>query len=884
MNNTYQRIKDFIYTNLRKQKTPLPDDQISKEIDTCIKLIDAIGLNNFSKVLPDKSELSDLLKDDWERMQQELETQFDVKLPVGFLIQSPDQDNRDPYWWTNKGKQLTENFYWERYKNYLADSLNSDVIRSINTDTDIVMNNLESPDKPNFNRYGMVVGHVQSGKTGNYSALICKAADAGYNFIVVIAGGMNNLRDQTQERLNESFVGQNMGQQVGVGVGVVDRQKLPISLTTEQKDFNKQDADTNSQGLNFDNINVPILIVIKKNTKTLSNVITWLEKQYKNKIADHSMLVIDDESDYASINTKEENDPTKINERIRKLISLFQKSVYVAYTATPYANIFIDHQVGHAELGRDLFPKDFIYALDAPTDYFGARKIFLETDNRSLIEIDDYLDSFPAKHKKDHKLNKLPESLEDAIRHFILNISIRDLRGQSRKHNSMLIHASRFTNVHMGIANRVEVYLDQLKNEIKTYGMLPDPTTQSEHISQIKKTFELRIAKPGFSWGQVIKRLTSLISSVVVREVHQNTSIPLVYRKDSATNAIVVGGTSLSRGYTVEGLSVSYFLRSSLFYDTLMQMGRWFGYRPGYEDLCKIYLPKHLISNFAQIIESTEDLIDDFKKMSDEKMTPEEFGLAVKYHPDSGLQVTARNKQKNAKDIYFEMKLDGHTKETAWIHTDQSINAKNIESTKELFRSLDLLKAKKSGAHYVWTHIDRSEILRFLDSFQVYGDDDELGFRTRMPIKFIKKYVKEINTDWDISLHNGSGGLIELQTSKNSVSVKKETRGLIDRGAYYEFPNRKVSAGSAEIVALDEFEVKLLGRDPTSKSIASAMKRPLLMIHLVQNKDNTQTLYPAFGICFPGGIKSGTEKTIKLKINKVYLESIEEILNEDSDD
>ena len=231
MNNTYQRIKDFIYTNLRKQKTPLPDDQISKEIDTCIKLIDAIGLNNFSKVLPDKSELSDLLKDDWERMQQELETQFDVKLPVGFLIQSPDQDNRDPYWWTNKGKQLTENFYWERYKNYLADSLNSDVIRSINTDTDIVMNNLESPDKPNFNRYGMVVGHVQSGKTGNYSALICKAADAGYNFIVVIAGGMNNLRDQTQERLNESFVGQNMGQQVGVGVGVVDRQKLPISLT-----------------------------------------------------------------------------------------------------------------------------------------------------------------------------------------------------------------------------------------------------------------------------------------------------------------------------------------------------------------------------------------------------------------------------------------------------------------------------------------------------------------------------------------------------------------------------------------------------------------------------------------------------------------------------
>ena len=125
------------------------------------------------------------------------------------------------------------------------------------------------------------------------------------------------------------------------------------------------------------------------------------------------------------------------------------------------------------------------------------------------------------------------------------------------------------------------------------------------------------------------------------------------------TNAIVIGGTSLSRGYTLEGLSVSYFLRNTVFYDTLMQMGRWFGYRQGYEDLCKIFLPESSIDSFAQIIEATEDLIDDLKRMAKAKMTPYDFGLAVKHHPDSGLQVTARNKQKNAKDIYFDMKLDG---------------------------------------------------------------------------------------------------------------------------------------------------------------------------------------------------------------------------------
>jgi hypothetical protein len=884
MENTYQRIKDFIYTNLRKHNGPLPDDQIRNEVETTRRLIEQIGLNSFSKVLPDKTELSKLTEDDWNRLQRELETQFDVVMDAGFLIKDNSATNRDPSWWTDKAKQSQENFYWERFKTYLADSLNSEVIRIIDHDTDVVMNNLEDPSIRSFNRYGMVVGHVQSGKTGNYSALICKAADAGYNFIVVIAGGMNNLRNQTQARLNDSFVGRNLGQQVGVGVGDINRQKLPISLTTENKDFNKQDADTNAQGLNFDNINVPILIVIKKNTKTLSNVIAWLQNQYKNKIANHSMLVIDDESDYASINTGEEDDPTKINEKIRKLISLFQKSVYVAYTATPYANIFIDHEVGHDELGKDLFPKDFIYALDHPTDYLGARKIFLDPESRYLIKIDDYLDAFPAKHKKTLQIDNLPESLKDAIRNFLLNIAIRNLRGQTTKHNSMLIHASRFTNVHIRISHLADDYLNHLKSEIRVYGNLADACDQSHAIQQVKSTFKSRISNTDFSWQQVLKKLTQVISSVVVREVHQQSLIPLVYRKDLATNVIVVGGTSLSRGFTLEGLSISYFLRKSVFYDTLMQMGRWFGYRPGYQDLCKIYLPEELIKSFGSIIEATEDLIDDFKRMSEEQMTPEQFGLAVKYHPDSGLQVTARNKQKNARDIYFEMKLDGHTKETAWIHSNDTINNKNTELLKTFVQNLNSPRVDKPSSSHLWRNINKKKVLELLSNFEVYGDDDELGFRTRMPIKFILKYVEETPTDWDISLHNGSGKDINFGQGKDSITVKKEIRGLIDRGSYLEFPNRKVSSGSAEIIALEENEIKSIGPNPSPKDIAAIMKRPLLMLHLIESKDNPSSVYAAFGICFPGGIKSGTEKTVKLKINKVYLESIQDMLEEDSDD
>jgi hypothetical protein len=882
--NSYQRLKDHIFSNLQKHNGPLPDDQIKKEIALSRKLIATIGLSTFAMILPDKSPLTELSDADWLRMERELETQFDVKVDFGILIQGNTQPDRDQHWWSSRQKQIKENYYWERYKTYLSNNLTDAVIKTIDKDTDIIMDNLENPDETLFNRYGMVVGHVQSGKTGNYSALVCKAADAGYKFIVVIAGGMNNLRDQTQDRLNDYFVGQDKGQQVGVGIGSLDRSKLPISLTTSEKDFNKQDADKNSQGLNFDNINAPILLVVKKNTRTLENVISWLEKQYKNKISVHSMLLIDDESDYASINTNEEEDPTTINKKIRKLISLFRKSVYVAYTATPYANIFIDHQVGHDELGKDLFPKDFIYALDAPTSYFGARKVFLDKNRKNLIPIDDYSESFPSNHKKDRPVSDLPESLNDAIRHFVLNIAIRNLRGQGGKHNSMLVHASRFTNIHKQIATLIEIYLDRIRADVRAFGMLQDASLQSEIIAELESTFHNRLVDIEFSWEQTICALSKNIANIVVREVHQSTSVPLIYRDDMATNAIVVGGTSLSRGYTLEGLSISYFLRSTIFYDTLMQMGRWFGYRLGYEDLCKIYLPEDTIDNFGKIIEATEDLIDDFKRMAKAKMTPNDFGLAVKHHPDSGLQVTARNKQRNAKDIYFDMKLDGHSKETAWLSDDQEISKKNLALIEATIIKLNQIKPfeKKINGH-LWTEVDKKIIVEFLNNFKVYGADDELGVRTRMPIMFILKYASDMNVKWDVALYSGDG---EEKTISGSIKFKKEQRQLYKKPGHYEVLNRQVASGSSESIVFDAETAKKLGSN--RKDTRQHMQRPLLMLHVLENKlvsprenDNS---FAAFGISFPGGINSGNQ-TVRLKINTVYLKGLQDQMqDEDHDD
>jgi hypothetical protein len=876
MNDTgYIEVKAHIFNNLKKVVGILHKDKIEEEINNTKTFISAVGIEMFAKIIS-VSSINTLFDADWDRMKRELETHFDVEMKAGILIQGEEQQDRDSTWWTTIEKQKNEKYYWNRYKDYMQETLPQDVIRALDADTDMVMNNIENPIVGNFSRYGMVVGHVQSGKTGNYAGLVCKAADAGYKFIVVIAGGINNLRNQTQERLNEAFVGHTNGTQVGVGKGNIEKNYTPFCLTTVIRDFNKQDADRASQNINFETINVPVLIVIKKNTTTLKSVISWLEKQYKNNVVDHAMLVIDDESDYASVNTKEEDDPTAINKSIRKLLSLFSRSAYVAYTATPYANIFINHEAEKSDIGRDLFPKDFIYALDAPTNYFGARKIFLDSDEKHLIEIADNKDTLPLYHKKDHDLRGLPESLNEAIRIFILNISVRSLRGYSKSHNSMLIHATRFTDMHKKIAILVTTYLEENQKDLVAYGKLPNANFQSDYIKDLLATYQKYFNQDEFKWNDVLGSLAEMADTIFVREVHQKTTVPLEYRKDISTNAIVIGGTSLSRGYTLEGLSVSYFLRNTIFYDTLMQMGRWFGYRSGYEDLCKIYMPQHKIIEFAEIIIATEGLMADFKMMSENKWTPEKFGLAIRQNPDSALQITARNKQKNVREFDYSMRLDGHAKETSVLSWKPEDIRTNINAIKKLIDKLD--NKSSIGSSVLWKNVSKQYVKEFLNDFITF-QSDPLGLSERMPIAFIKKFVAERDTDWDIALYSGVGD--EYHITPN-ITINKERRKIVRNGDdNFQLKNRQVSSGDAESISLDDTERKMVGQD--RKEARKIMKRPLLMLHILQPDDKTMPIeLAAFGTTFPGSVLSKSE-TITLKINTVYYNNLLKDLEEENE-
>lgn len=876
--NNYECIKLYVRDNLEKVEGSLPHDQISKEIVNTRQLINNLSKDYLKMIF--HYDVENLDDNDWILMKRELELEFDVDMGQGMLIQGDEQRKRDTKWWTDREK-LKEDYYWSRYKKYMKKKLPPKVIKTIDIDTDEIMNNLENPKLDKFSRYGMVVGHVQSGKTGNYSALICKAADAGYKFIVVIAGGMNNLRNQTQQRLNEGFIGIDKGKPVGVGkYAGTKKSHIPRSLTTSLQDFNKRDADKNSQSTNLDSTKSPVVLVIKKNTSTLENVVGWLTSIYGNRVANHAMLLIDDESDYASINTKKaEEDPTAINRKIRELLGLFEKSAYVAYTATPYANIFIDHKVEDERMGRDLFPKDFIYALDAPDNYFGAKKIFMETNFKHIITIPEP-DNLKLSHKKDHKLRRLPDTLKDAIRLFLINIGVRNLKNQGNKHNSMLIHASRFTAVHQEIGAHVEEYLSILRKDIKSYGLLDIPENQSNNIRHIKETFELRCREVQFSWKNVIKSIYSTIDTVVIREVHQEKSIELVYRDDYPTNAIVIGGTSLARGYTLEGLSVSYFLRKTIFYDTLMQMGRWFGYRSEYEELCKIYMTKDMRNNFRDIIEATEELFEDFKTMSRMDKTPYDFGLAVQQHPDSGLQVTARNKQRHTKEIIFEMKLDGHLKETSKITLNEEANKENINLIKELVSEVSKTRENESNLknNYLWKNVDKSMVAEFIDKFNIYKhlESDIFGIKSRMPLDFIKKYVEGVNTTWDVALYSvGEKENCKIKITDNITIYKQKRKVEIsDNKEYYEVGNRQVSSGNAESISLSDKECKGIKRTDR-KAVRDRLKRPLLMLHILDVNENDEKMMEvaAFGISFPGGITS-TGKTVKLKINSVYIEKL----------
>ena len=351
-----------------------------------------------------------------EQVARDIEHQLGIIMTLGSVV----QEDFEP--WLHIARKDIDPYYWDRYQQLLAqDNFPPTVVATLDDVTDRTLGLLENPEKAGpWNRRGMVVGHVQSGKTANYTGLICKAADAGYRLIIVIAGIHNNLRNQTQERIDAGFVGRDSsklhsGMDKFIGVGRINATRRPATLTNALRDFSKQAAE--QSGFGISDLREPVVLVIKKNTNTLRNVIDWLKAhsaQGRSEIIDAPMLLIDDEADNASIDiSRSPDEASRINGQIRLLLRLFHRSCYVGYTATPFANIFIDPESELEMEGADLFPRDFIVSLDAPSNYFGASRIFSPDASHSVVcKIDDNEDLLPLRHKNGYQVTALPESLK----------------------------------------------------------------------------------------------------------------------------------------------------------------------------------------------------------------------------------------------------------------------------------------------------------------------------------------------------------------------------------------------------------------------------------------------------------------------------------------
>lgn len=791
---------------------------------------------------------------------RQLESQHDVRMQVGIALVSKDEDFEP--WYDNALGEI-EPYYFDRYRKYLEKEkgFSRGVVSAISMDTDKIISHSGNPKKDGaWDRRGMVLGHVQSGKTANYTGLVCKAADAGYKLIIVIAGMSSDLRNQTQSRLDEGFIGQesdsflsgSSAQKIGVGNFSLpnDGMEHPPTFTSATKDFSKKSAE----GLNISlgTLKTPVIFVIKKNQGILRNLIEWLRvlnTRNDRKRIRVPMILIDDEADNASINTKSSRDEvSRINGQIRELLELFERSTYVGYTATPFANIFIDPDSDDEMLGHDLFPRDFIYTMNPPDNYMGPAQYFSlgEPEKKYIRLLDDNGDHLPMSHKIDHDPVDLPSSLKEAIRTFVLGTAIRRIRGDSKKHSSMMINASRFVNVQNRLKNLVFNEWEVLKDAIRGRARLPDPSEvlMDPVMKTLHETWQREFDGVEFSWDKIRMHLLDTILGIKVISTNSRSEERLDYTNyPDGLHVIAIGGLSLSRGLTLEGLIVSYFLRNTKMYDTLMQMGRWFGYRPGYGDLCRVWLPAEALSWYRHIQESIEELREDLKEMVRLKLTPMDFGLKVRRHPSS-LIITARNKVGKSERVKHRISLSGRMIETAKLRNSVDALDRNRDLATKFVSKIrtEASESEKilSGTLFCKVPVDR--VYAFISDFQ--NTPHSLLTDPQMVLRYIDKRLEEECAVWDVYVPGvtPSDGLKPSRFGLDQA-CNVRTAGLKSNKEVLEVGNnQKISGTGIERVGLEMdliADIKAAWKEEPDSSDKIGLDiryryrrtRPLIIIH-----------------------------------------------------
>lgn len=847
-----------------------------------------------------------------EEVKTVIKSEFSIKLDKGVLIEEKGHEK-----WFLAKKSTFDMRYWERYKKYLlADKgFSSKVVNTMDDVLDTLTDLLGDPlRKVAYNRRGLIIGDVQSGKTANYTGLICKAVDSGYKVVVLLTGMIEKLRQQTQQRIDEGFVGSDSDammkqkeEKLIIGAGIYDSSIRPMVLTSTSDDFKQQNA--NNLGFDLRNINGPVIFVVKKNAAVLKRLNKWLRtNQNGEEKINHSLLVIDDEADNASVNTKTEDSPTAINGHIREMLRMFSKSSYVGFTATPFANIFIDPDNYNDMVAEDLFPKDYIYSLNAPSNYIGARNIFHEDGEAShmLMEIDDDCTNqesiayiLPLRHKSSIRVNVLPQDLKDAISAFMLANVIEDLRGKKNNHRSMLVNVSRFTSVQEQVSDLVNEYLKNAQSACRLYSLLgPEIATKNEYIARLKNVYETVYSNETLEWKDVQKQLHSSCASIIVQTINQRNGKNLSFDDyKNGLRMIAVGGMSLSRGLTLEGLVISYFYRNSKMYDTLMQMGRWFGYRNGYDDLCRIWMSDESIEWYRHISQATDELREEIKRYEDTGLTPKDFGLRVRSDITS-LIVTARNKMKSTDSRICMISLSGTAIETPELYVDKFRNNRNKQAVVQLVDELEVAgyhaidDGKNRTVKWGFKNVKIKYILDFIEKLEVSPKNEQ--FNVSAITKFLRDYKGSELREWDIAFATGNSSMpakfgkkIEFNHPVRKYTIENDGKILKMSGN----KRRLGTTGDGEFGLGDSQieEVKSRKKHPSQKDyFISVNRHPLLTIYLVElgefvgdeTEENllikeqcSNEIYFGFGLGIPS-LSDHETKYARYVLNKIAIEQM----------
>ena len=732
--------------------------------------------------------------------------------------------------WIDDARSSIDWNFWSSYEKFLRKAdFPRESIRNVSKDIDSILDKSGNPKEESdaWERRGLVMGNVQSGKTLNFIGLMNKAVDVGYKVIILIgATNSNSLRTQTQVRVDEGFTGFDTSEffkgqkRVDNEVGKErNSEKRVIPMTTRDDDFNSSFAKGQFADINAFSKDT-VLFVTKKNINSLKKIHNWLLQDRKNAPEDnvklpYPLLLIDDEADWASVNTKkEEQDPAGINKGIRKILNLFNKSTYVSFSATPFANMLIDHEAEDLQLGKDLYPKDFIIKLSQSSNYVGQEHYFPNNDNDNDDEedciniISKSVSKYFVDQNKDHKnkrnpdtsdrkyINRLPDCLKEAIRCFVINNSIRASRGDKYTHNSMLINVTPYTVLIDDVAGLITPYLEDVRDMFaNSYKM---KSNDSEIISLFKKTFETHYKDIEIHFDDLLEEMHHSLQKIKVIAVHGShgnkeakaeNSLNYEKYKDKGLSVIAVGGYILSRGLTLEGLNVSYFVRTTKTSDTITQMCRWYGYRDTYKDLCKLFIDEGSRKFLVRTTNCIDDVYKQLEDMSKKNLTPLDFGMKLLEDPEAKYLITSKSKMRYAKSSIFQVNYWKKPMYQYIYKYNDKTNSKNLEITDDFISTLVKNKIPIKNAHPVhkfFENVSYDEVIGFISDTDLVSS----GALTKsLMIDFV-----QLMKDKDCPLFK----VILMEKTQNSSLAWEKDNKVCDNLDIYK-ANNKIILGGYEL-------------------------------------------------------------------------------------